>query len=55
MLELAGRIGDGVIAGTGLLPEVIADTVAPGSCRSASRGPRSRRRRHMVYDANVAP
>jgi len=28
MLELAGRIGDGVIAGTGLLPEVIADTVA---------------------------
>jgi len=28
MLHLAGRIGDGVIAGTGLLPEVIADTVA---------------------------
>ena len=28
MLHLGGRIGDGVIAGTGLLPEVIADTVA---------------------------
>ena len=28
MLQLGGRIGDGVIAGTGLLPEVIADTVA---------------------------
>src|SRR5262245_49355510 len=27
MLHLGGRIGDGVIAGTGLLPEVIADTV----------------------------
>src|SRR5713226_8503666 len=28
MLHLGGRIGDGVIAGTGLLPDVIADTVA---------------------------
>jgi 5,10-methylenetetrahydromethanopterin reductase len=28
MLHLGGRIGDGVIAGTGLLPEVIEDTVA---------------------------
>src|SRR5882757_2338256 len=28
MLHLGGRIGDGVIAGTGLLPEVIADTVS---------------------------
>jgi 5,10-methylenetetrahydromethanopterin reductase len=28
MLQLGGRIGDGVIAGTGLLPEVIADTIA---------------------------
>lgn len=27
MLHLGGRIGDGVIAGTGLLPEVIKDTV----------------------------
>ncbi len=28
MLHLGGRIADGVIAGTGLLPEVISDTVA---------------------------
>jgi len=28
MLHLGGRIGDGVIAGTGLMPEVISDTVA---------------------------
>jgi 5,10-methylenetetrahydromethanopterin reductase len=28
MLHLGGRIGDGVTAGTGLLPEVISDTVA---------------------------
>jgi 5,10-methylenetetrahydromethanopterin reductase len=28
MLHLGGRIGDGVIAGTGLLPEVIEDTIA---------------------------
>src|SRR5215510_12232689 len=28
MLHLAGRIGDGVVAGTGLLPQVITDTIA---------------------------
>jgi 5,10-methylenetetrahydromethanopterin reductase len=28
MLHLGGRIGDGVIAGTGLLPEVIQDTIS---------------------------
>ena len=28
MLEMGGRIGDGVIAGTGLLPEIIRDTIA---------------------------
>jgi alkanesulfonate monooxygenase SsuD/methylene tetrahydromethanopterin reductase-like flavin-dependent oxidoreductase (luciferase family) len=28
MLHLGGRIGDGVIAGTGLLPEVVTDTIA---------------------------
>jgi alkanesulfonate monooxygenase SsuD/methylene tetrahydromethanopterin reductase-like flavin-dependent oxidoreductase (luciferase family) len=28
MLHLGGRIGDGVIAGTGLLPDVIKDTIA---------------------------
>jgi 5,10-methylenetetrahydromethanopterin reductase len=28
MLHLGGRIGDGVVAGTGLLPEVIKDTIA---------------------------
>ena len=28
MLHLGGRIGDGVIAGTGLLPEVIKDTIS---------------------------
>lgn len=28
MLHLAGRIGDGVVAGTGLTPEVIQDTIA---------------------------
>jgi 5,10-methylenetetrahydromethanopterin reductase len=28
MLNLGGRIGDGVIAGTGLLPEIIRDTIA---------------------------
>jgi 5,10-methylenetetrahydromethanopterin reductase len=28
MLHLGGRIGDGVIAGTGLLPQVIGDTIA---------------------------
>lgn len=41
MLHLAGRIGDGVIAGTGLLPEVIADTVAKvqAGARAAGRNP----------------
>jgi len=41
MLHLGGRIGDGVIAGTGLLPEVIADTVAriQGGARAAGRDP----------------
>jgi 5,10-methylenetetrahydromethanopterin reductase len=41
MLELAGRIGDGVIAGTGLLPEVIADTVARvhAGAQAAGRDP----------------
>lgn len=28
MLHLGGRVGDGVVAGTGLLPEVIRDTIA---------------------------
>lgn len=41
MLHLAGRIGDGVIAGTGLLPEVIADTIARvrAGARDAGRDP----------------
>jgi 5,10-methylenetetrahydromethanopterin reductase len=41
MLHLGGRIGDGVIAGTGLLPEVIADTVARihAGAREAGRDP----------------
>src|SRR6266851_4154627 len=41
MLHLAGRIGDGVIAGTGLLPEVIADTIARvrAGARVAGRDP----------------
>jgi 5,10-methylenetetrahydromethanopterin reductase len=41
MLELAGRIGDGVIAGTGLLPEVIRDTIArvEAGARAAGRHP----------------
>src|SRR5262245_19650998 len=41
MLELAGRIGDAVIAGTGLLPEVIRDTIArvEAGARSAGRNP----------------
>ena len=41
MLHLGGRIGDAVIAGTGLLPEVIRDTVArvqAGACE-AGRDP----------------
>jgi 5,10-methylenetetrahydromethanopterin reductase len=41
MLHLGGRIGDGVIAGTGLLPEVIDDTVARirAGAREAGRDP----------------
>ena len=41
MLHLAGRIGDGVIAGTGLLHEVIADSIArvQAGARAASRDP----------------
>src|SRR6266851_7188530 len=41
MLHLGGRIGDGVIAGTGLLPEVIKDTVARihAGAREAGRDP----------------
>lgn len=41
MLHLAGRIGDGVIAGTGLTPEVIQDTIARvhAGAREAGRNP----------------
>lgn len=41
MLHLGGRIGDGVIAGTGLLPEVIQDTIARvhAGAREADRDP----------------
>jgi 5,10-methylenetetrahydromethanopterin reductase len=41
MLHLGGRIGDAVIAGTGLLPEVIRDTVAriEAGAREAERNP----------------
>ena len=41
MLHLAGRIGDGVTAGTGLLPEVIKDTIARvhAGAREAERDP----------------
>jgi 5,10-methylenetetrahydromethanopterin reductase len=41
MLHLGGRIGDGVIAGTGLLPEVIRDTVqrVHAGAREAGRKP----------------
>lgn len=41
MLHLGGRIGDGVIAGTGLLPEVIQDTIAKihAGARAAGRDP----------------
>jgi len=41
MLHLGGRIGDGVIAGTGLLPEVIQDTVARihAGARAEGRAP----------------
>jgi len=43
MLHLGGRIGDGVIAGTGLLPEVIRDTIARihAGAREAGRDPAS--------------
>jgi hypothetical protein len=39
--HLGGRIGDGVIAGTGLLPEVITDTIARvhAGARAAGRDP----------------
>jgi 5,10-methylenetetrahydromethanopterin reductase len=41
MLHLGGRIGDGVIAGTGLLPEVIRDTIARvhAGAKEAGRDP----------------
>ena len=41
MLHLAGRIGDGVIAGTGLMPEVVQDTIARVRAgeREAGRAP----------------
>jgi 5,10-methylenetetrahydromethanopterin reductase len=41
MLHLGGRIGDGVIAGTGLLPAVIQDTIARvgAGAREAGRDP----------------
>jgi 5,10-methylenetetrahydromethanopterin reductase len=41
MLHLGGRIGDGVIAGTGLMPEVIRDTIARiyAGAREAGRNP----------------
>jgi 5,10-methylenetetrahydromethanopterin reductase len=41
MLHLGGRIGDGVIAGTGLLPEVIQDTITRihAGARAAGRDP----------------
>ena len=40
-LHLGGRIGDGVVAGTGLLPEVIEDTIARvhAGAREAGRAP----------------
>jgi 5,10-methylenetetrahydromethanopterin reductase len=41
MLELGGRIGDGVIAGTGLTPEIIRDTIERihTGAREAGRNP----------------
>jgi 5,10-methylenetetrahydromethanopterin reductase len=41
MLHLGGRIGDGVTAGTGLLPAVIKDTIARvhAGARAAGRSP----------------
>lgn len=43
MLHLGGRIGDGVIAGTGLLPEVIGDTIERihAGAREVGRDPAS--------------
>ena len=43
MLHLGGRLGDGVIAGTGLLPEVIEDTISRihAGAREAGRDPAS--------------
>jgi alkanesulfonate monooxygenase SsuD/methylene tetrahydromethanopterin reductase-like flavin-dependent oxidoreductase (luciferase family) len=40
-LHLGGRIGDGVVAGTGLLPDVVADTIARvhAGAREAGRAP----------------
>ena len=41
MLHLGGRVGDGVVAGTGLLPEVVRDTIARvhAGAREAGRAP----------------
>jgi 5,10-methylenetetrahydromethanopterin reductase len=41
MLHLGGRIGDGVIAGTGLLPDIIKDTITriEAGAREAGRKP----------------
>jgi 5,10-methylenetetrahydromethanopterin reductase len=41
MLHLGGRIGDGVVAGTGLLPQVVEDTIARihTGAREAGRDP----------------
>jgi len=41
MLHLGGRIGDGVVAGTGLLPEVVRDTITRvhAGAREAGRAP----------------
>jgi 5,10-methylenetetrahydromethanopterin reductase len=39
MLELGGRIGDGVIAGTGLFPEIIRDTIARVHTSARQAGP----------------
>src|SRR5439155_5119946 len=52
MLHLGGRIGDGVVAGTGLLPEVIHDTLAR---IHAGGGTRPVGRRHLVHRSHVAP
>jgi 5,10-methylenetetrahydromethanopterin reductase len=41
MLELGGKIGDGVIAGTGLLPEIVQDCIrrVHAGARAAGRDP----------------